>query len=113
MLIDTAGWLCYRDVGDSRHRSAVSYFEAAPVKLTHTFILAEFVALAQVRGQRRQATLDFVAAILDSADVEVVWIDEVRYRASLLLLQHRPDKGYSLCDAISFVLMRERGLRAD
>lgn len=33
-------------------------------------------------------------------------MDEALHRSALALLQSRPDKTYSLCDAVSFVLMR-------
>jgi predicted nucleic acid-binding protein len=47
---------------------------------------------------------------MDSQDVEVVWVDEFLHRAALTFLRARPDKGYSLCDAVSFLLMRQRGI---
>jgi predicted nucleic acid-binding protein len=39
----------------------------------------------------------------------LVWVDEARHRAAMDLLQARLDKSWSLCDAVSFVLMREHG----
>jgi predicted nucleic acid-binding protein len=30
--------------------------------------------------------------------------------AAMTLLEERPDKTYSLCDAVSFLLMRQRGI---
>ncbi len=41
-------------------------------------------------------------------DIETVWADESLHQAAMALLQARPDKTYSLCDAVSFVLMRKR-----
>ena len=37
-------------------------------------------------------------------------MDENLDRSALALLQAQPDKTYSLCDAVSFLLMRDRGL---
>ncbi len=42
--------------------------------------------------------------------VEIVWVDEALHRLAVDLLKKRSDKSYSLCDAVSFVLMRERGI---
>ena len=42
--------------------------------------------------------------------VEVVWVGESLHRDALQLLEERPDKDYSLCDAVSFVLMRQHAL---
>ena len=50
MLLDTSGLLCYLDEGDARHADAVTFFESAPVLLTHNYVLMEFVPLCQVRG---------------------------------------------------------------
>jgi hypothetical protein len=43
-------------------------------------------------------------------DIETVWPTARLLGESLALLQARPDKTYSLCDAVSFVLMRRRNL---
>jgi len=110
MLLDTSGLLCYFDKGDARHSDAVTLFDAATTKLTHSYVLAELVALTHARRLPRQASLDFVVGILDNAEIEIVWVDELLYRAALSFLQARLDKTYSLCDAISFLLMQERGI---
>jgi predicted nucleic acid-binding protein len=49
MLLDTSGLLSYFDNGDARHEDAVTFFHAAPTRLTHSYVLAEFVALCQAR----------------------------------------------------------------
>ncbi len=74
--------------------------------LTHSYVLAEFVALALVRRFSRLATLTFVSDLLVNPDIEVVWVDEALHCEAIRLLMERPDKNYSLCDAVSFVLMR-------
>jgi predicted nucleic acid-binding protein len=58
----------------------------------------------------RRDTLNFSRHLLNDSRVEIVWIDEALHREALDLLFARPDKTYSLCDAVSFVLMRERGI---
>ena len=42
--------------------------------------------------------------------MEKYWVDEGLYRAALSLLRSRADKTYSLCDAVSFVLMYRLGI---
>ena len=46
--------------------------------------------------------------LLDNPDIETVWVDEQLHREAMQLLIDRQDKTYSLCDAVSFVLMRQR-----
>ena len=109
MLIDTSGLLCYFDDSDIRYSDAVEFFKAAHARLSHSYVLAEFIALCQSRGLNRIRVLNFSADLLDNPHVEVVWVDETLHRSALKLLQERLDKTYTLCDAVSFVLMRERG----
>ncbi len=73
-------------------------------------MLAEFVALTHARGFPRAEALAFVADLQDSSEVTVIYVDEALHRAALRLLQERPDKGWSLCDAVSFVLMQQAGM---
>jgi predicted nucleic acid-binding protein len=105
MLLDTSGLLCYHHRDERQHNNAVTFFRTAPVRLTHNYVLAEFVPLCQVRRLNRTYSLAFVADLLDNPLVEVLWVDETLHRAALALLQARLDKAYSLCDAVSFVLM--------
>lgn len=48
--------------------------------------------------------------LIGNTSVEIVWVDDRIHRAGLLLLQARIDKTYSLCYAVSFLLMREHGI---
>ena len=111
MLLDTSGLLCYFDNREARHGAAVVlYHAAARPRVTHSYVLDEFVALATARRLPRPTILTCANAILDDPTIEVVWVDETLHRSALVLLGARPDKTYSLCDAVSFVLLRARGL---
>lgn len=68
------------------------------------------VALANARRFPRSSILTFVIDLLDNPDIEMVWINESLYRKAIDLLMIRQDKSYSLCDSISFILMRERSI---
>jgi predicted nucleic acid-binding protein len=106
MFLDTSGLMCLLDLRDHRHPIAVSSYRNARQRITSSYVLAEFVALAEARGTPRTRTLAFVADIQDSAEIETIWVDEQLHRQAFALLQGRVDKTYSLCDAVSFVLMR-------
>jgi predicted nucleic acid-binding protein len=111
MLLDTSGLFCMHHVDEPRSADAQELFEAADGKLTHSFVLAEFVALTLARGLPRRESLQFLVALLAHPEVEVVWVAKSLYEDAIRLLEARLDKGYSLCDAVSFVLMRERELQ--
>ncbi len=108
MLLDTSGLLCLHFSAQPLHTQACVEYQKAAVRLTHSYIVAEYVALANARRFSRSSALNFVVDLLDSPDVETVWVDESLHRAAVELLIMRQDKSYSLCDAVSFVLMRQR-----
>lgn len=111
MLLDTSGLLCYVHQNEQQHQEAVQFLSSTNKKfLTHSYVLAELIALALIRRFPRLAVLAFVMDLLDNPDIETVWVDEQLHREAMKLLMERQDKTYSLCDAVSFVLMRQRGM---
>jgi uncharacterized protein len=110
MLLDTSGLLCLLLRSEPNHAAARECYQRATVRLTHSLILAEFVALAQARRLPRKDALVFVHGVLENPDIEIVWVEQALMQESLDLLEARADKTYSWCDAVSFVLMKARGL---
>ena len=110
MLLDTSGLLCCFDADEARHADAVRHYQGAGLRLTHNYVLAEFVALTQARRLPRDPSLEFAVLVLADPDDETIWIDRTIHAQAMQLLQSQSDKTYSLCDAASFVLMRQRGI---
>ncbi len=110
LLLDTSGLLCYLHQDELQHQEAVQLFNQSNWSLTHSYVLAELVALAQVRGFPRIPTLNFINDLVDHPDIEIIWVNESLHRKAVALLMAREDKAYSLCDAVSFVLMQQHNL---
>ena len=110
MFLDTAGLLSYLDATESRHQEAVKLFRDAPHWLTHNYVMAELVPLCRARRVNRTLVLAFLGKLLDSPATDVVWVDRSLHESALSFLRARADKDYSLCDAVSFLLMRQRGI---
>jgi len=110
MFIDTSGWLCIFDERDLRHDTAVKTYMDAARLVTHNYVLAEFIALCNSRRKNRPAFLKFADYLLDDSNIEVFWVDDVLNDRALELLRSRSDKMWSLCDAVSFVLMSDLGI---
>jgi predicted nucleic acid-binding protein len=108
MLLDTSGLLCLHNRAEPFHARASALYRAAPVRLTHSYVLAEFVALANARRLPFPAALYFITDLVENPDIDTVWVHESLHRHAMALLLARQDKSYSLCDAVSFVLMRQR-----
>ncbi len=110
LFLDTSGLLSMHDKGDFRNAPAIEFFGGAKILLTTNYVLAEFVPLSYVRGKNRWETLSFINDILEVPRLELIWVDENLHSQAMNLLENRLDKNYSLCDAVSFIIMRERGV---
>ena len=110
MLIDTSGFLCFLDKRDFRHQRAAEYFMSARSRPTHNYVLAELVALAESRNYSREITLNFLSDILEDSETEIIWATENLTERAINFLRKRKDKEWSLCDAVSFLLMKEHGI---
>jgi len=49
MFLDTSGLLCLHNRAEPLHVHARTLYHAAHVRLTHSYVLTEFVALAHAR----------------------------------------------------------------
>ena len=108
MLVDTSGFFSLYDKSDTFHELAIYFYDVVVMRLTTSYVLAEYTALAHIRGVPRREIVRFSSLILDDESVEIIWIDENLHRQAIALMRERADKSYSLCDAASFVVMRER-----
>ena len=80
MLLDTSGLLGLVHRDEPHHVEALRLLRTASGKVTHNYVLAEFVALAQVRGLPREPALRFVARMLENPEIEVRWVGEPLHR---------------------------------
>ncbi|OCQ94731.1 nucleic acid-binding protein [Oscillatoriales cyanobacterium USR001] len=110
MFLDTSGLLCLQYKTEPFHSQALTEYKKAITRLTHSYVISEYVALANARRFPRSSVLAFVVDLLDHPDIKIVWVDEVLHRAAVELLMVRQDKTYSLCDSVSFIVMREQGI---
>ena len=110
MFVDTSGLYCFFDESDQRNRKAVDLIQTTSTRITTSYVLAEFIPLCYSRNLDKKKTLEFTSTLLTNPLIEIIWVDENLHREAFALLQKRPDKTYSLCDAVSFMVMRETGI---
>jgi predicted nucleic acid-binding protein len=111
MLLDTSGFLSLLDSRERFHQRASDEYARAVSRLTHGYVVAELVALAGVRGLPSGVVLPFVMDLMANPDIEMIWPDQTLTAQAITLLLARQGRGYSLCDAVSFVIMRARNLQ--
>jgi hypothetical protein len=70
MLLDTSGLLCLHNRAEPFHAHARTLYHAAHGRLTHNYVLAEFVALAHARRLPRMAALTFIVDLVGNPDID-------------------------------------------
>lgn len=110
MLLDTSGLLHFLDRNSPKHQHARDFIAAADVWLTSDLVLAELIALAPRRGLPRKVVFEFLNELQASPILDLVFVNAEIHELAMDLLRHRLDKDWSLCDAVSFILMREYGI---
>jgi predicted nucleic acid-binding protein len=110
MLLDTSGFFSLHDKAAKHNALAVEIYQKSHLRLTTNYVLAEYTALALIRRMRQEKVIAFSESVLSDETIEIVWVDEDLHTKAVELLKNRQDKTYSLCDAVSFVVMRERGI---
>lgn len=113
VFVDTAGWGNLVDSSQPYHSLAVSIYQAIRQQrdklITTNYILLELVSLMSSPLKiPRSKMIAFIDALKQSPLVEVIHIDPLLDNKAWQLLKTREDKGWSLTDCTSFVLMEER-----
>lgn len=68
MFIDTSGFLCVYEESEIFHQRAVKLFDSTTQCLTTSYILAEYTALAHVRGLARKHIVEFSEQVLSAKE---------------------------------------------
>ena len=113
VFLDTSGIYEAADRAGHRHAEAAAAFRDLLASrnrlITTDLVLAEVHGLTLGRVGPEQA-LELVDRLTSAARLELVSIDGSVRDQAVELLQARPGRRISLTDAVSFVVMRERGL---
>ena len=113
LFADTVYWIALTNSFDQYHAKAVEVSSAlGNCRLfTTEAVLTEFLnALADTGHRIRAAAAEMVEAIRSNSQVTVIPQSRRAFSRSLVFYKARPDKGYSLTDCNSMLLMRERRL---
>jgi uncharacterized protein len=110
-----AAYLIALGVPEDQHRAqALEFFQMIQTArtriVTHHGVLFE-VGSSLSKRKFRPAAIQLLESIQNSSVVEIVPLTEKLARAAWDLFQRRPDKEWSWADCISFIVMRERGIR--
>ncbi|MBH0198581.1 MAG: PIN domain-containing protein [Nitrospira sp.] len=113
LFADTVYWIALTNSFDQYHAKAVEV--SSELGNCHLFtteaVLTEFLNALADRGPLiRAAAVEMVETIMNNSQVTVIPQSHRAFSRSLTFYKSRPDKGYSLTDCSSMLLMRERHL---
>jgi predicted nucleic acid-binding protein len=116
VFVDTGGFVALLVAEDQMHDRAAAIFAAASrerwaLVTTNVVVIETYsVLLARARDGRRAAVgfLDAIAGSASSLVVEPVRAEDETQ--AMALVRTHVDKSYSLCDALSFVVMERLGV---
>ena len=114
VFADTSGW------ASSFIKSEHDYAKASELMrgwqqqnrrvVTTNYVLSELVVLFTRFRLDRERVLDYIKSIRSNPLFEVVHIDKALDAEVWRLLENRLDKAWSLVDAVSFIVMKNRGI---
>ena len=114
LFVDTSGWFPLVDSHERAHAAVVRALRAA-VKarrrlVTTNLVVAETHALI-MRRIHRDAALAFVREVVRAPNIVVSSSSDIETTATSDWLDRFEDQDFSLTDAVSFVIMKQRGIR--
>ncbi len=111
VFADTFYYLSLINESDQSHAKAVSFMSSfRGSSITTEWILTE-LGDALARPQKRSAYLELLESIRHDPLATVVESSRELFTRGVALYAARPDKGWSLTDCISFVVMEAHGIR--
>ncbi|QZZ19848.1 type II toxin-antitoxin system VapC family toxin [Leptothermofonsia sichuanensis E412] len=114
VFIDTAYWVARIDKRDQwrdRARAVTPRLLATPLVTTELVLVEVLNYFSGYRAEVKQEVADIVASVLDESDIRVIWQSRDLMRTGLALYRDRLDKGYSLTDCVSMVVMRQETIQ--
>lgn len=114
LFVDTSGWFGLADPRDAAHPRLKQALEervrgGAPI-VTSNLVIAETYALL-MRRIHRSAALAFLQEVGRPPNRVVTSTTDHEARAQRDWLERYTDQDFSFTDAVSFVVMEERGIR--
>jgi uncharacterized protein len=114
VFVDTAYWIAQFDSRDQLHAKALEIeTQLTTIKLvTSEQVLGEFLTYFGKGGeQTRREASGTVREVMKNSDTQIVWQTQILFESGLALYEARLDKGYSLTDCVSMVVMRQLGIQ--
>jgi uncharacterized protein len=107
---DTAYWLALVVKQDQYHARVQAWMPHITGRITTTGAVLLETANALARPAWRGSAVALIEHLRQRADVQIIPLDPKLWERGWELYRRRPDKGWSLTDCISFVVMQDAAL---
>ncbi len=114
VFVDTAYWIARSNGSDQWHQKAKEVeLQLVNFELfTSELVLVEFLNYFCNFGAKMRERIAMVAQkILDDPNIKIVWQTQALFEAGLAFYKSRLDKGYSLTDCVSMVVMQQENIQ--
>ena len=108
---DTYFFLALLSADDEAHDRAVALNRSQRAAMVTTSWVLTEVADALAAPASRAVFLELLAALRSDPQVTIIPAAEALFDRGITLFSNRLDKGWSLTDCISFVVMEDHGIR--
>lgn len=113
VFVDAEAWIAICDARDRYHRQASEFYRhlltARRTLVTTNLVITEsYIVIRRAGGLK--AALGFLDAMRPSARLLRICSDDALEREAEQILRSYPDHAFSLTDAVSFAVMRRRGI---
>jgi len=113
VFVDTSAWIAVSDAGDKYHPAARAAYNRLLgercVFLTTNLVVAEAYIIIRRAGGHAQA-MRLLRSLRGSPRLQKVWSDARLETQAEAILEKHSDQDFSFTDAVSFVVMQERGI---
>jgi predicted nucleic acid-binding protein len=113
VFVDASAWIALSDAGDKYHHTARSALkqlvEGGRTFVTTSLVVAEAYIIIRRTGGHVQA-MRLLGSLRGSPRLAKVYSDASLESMAEDILEKYVDQAFSLADAVSFVVMRERGV---
>jgi predicted nucleic acid-binding protein len=114
VFVDTAYWVARIDKRDQwrdRAKAVTQRLLTTPLVTTELVLVEVLNYFSGYRAEVKQEVAGIVASLLDESDIRVIWQSRDLMRKGLALYRDLLDKGYSLTDCVSMVVMRQETIQ--
>lgn len=114
VFVDTSAWIAVSDAGDRHHTAGKATYsrlirDRRRLVTTNLVIAETYIIIRRIGGHDQG--MRYLDSLRGSPRLQKVWSDASIENLAEEILQKYVDQDFSFTDAVSFVVMQERGIQ--